>query len=161
MVNSTSGYEDLPTRPTQQDRGSYEYPIPQSERPPALPLAVGAVNIQDSLEVKGNSAQAMALGAAGNKIEGWVENVVVAQAVNPMEIVPRGTELEREAIECLQSATPDQSPAAMAVRTSAVEQYRTSENVASGIDPHAAGDKLEGYVPRFFLKEDGKHDDTH
>jgi hypothetical protein len=159
MVNSSLGVGDLPTRVTHNSREEYAYPIPKSERAPATPLAVGNENIQERLEVRANAAQDMALTAAGDKLAGHVDRFVMPESVSAIGLVPRGTELEREAVQCVETARADAKPVALAAQTSAVEVYGVSENVPTGA-PQAAGDKLEGYVPRFFLKEDGKHDDT-
>ena len=49
-------------------------------------------------------------------------------------------------------------PLAVAAPLVPPQAAEARENVSQALGPSAAGDKLEGYVPRFFLKEDGKDD---
>jgi hypothetical protein len=158
MVNSTRGYAALPTRVTRNNREVYHFP--RTERAPALPLGAIAENSQERVEATESHSPQMGPGVAGNQIEGHVVTFVVQEAVNPMELVPRESLVSNENHGCVQSAPTGLQPLAIAAPTAPQVELPTTQNAANGLDPHVAGDKLEGYVPRYFLKEDGKHDDS-
>jgi hypothetical protein len=158
MVNSTRGYAALPTRVTRNSREVHHFP--RTEREPAVPLAVERTNTQESAVCAENDATPLDVSSAHNQIEGHVVTFVVQESHNPMELIPKGYELVKESHGCIESAPTGLKPLAVAAPTAAQTELPTTENATKGLDPNAAGDKLEGYVPRYFLKEDGKHDDT-
>lgn len=159
MVNSTRGYASLPTRVTRN--GQEVMYFPDTERAPALPLASEALNSNESAPITENGAKSREVNSAVNQIEGHVVTFVVQESANPMELVPRGTAVFREAQDCVQSVSNGLKPLAIAAPTAPQSELPTTENRANELDPHIAGNKLEGYVPRYFLKEDGKHDDSN
>lgn len=107
-----------------------------------------------------NAPVALAPIASGNGVERHVP-AGAKEGVNPMELAERGHETVPQMLAwALQSGDAGLKPSAIAAQTAPQLELPTMENKASGINPNVSGDKLEGYVPRYFLKEDGKHDHT-
>ena len=125
------------------------------------PAAQSSENVQEKAECTQNAGSGLDPGAAHSQIEGHVVQHVLAESVNSLSLTPQGQELIPPLLSwCLQSESKGSEPLAVAAPTVAQHELPTTENAASGMDPNIAGDKLEGYVPRYFLKEDGKHDDS-
>lgn len=158
MVNSTLGYRTISARVSRNGREVHYFS--STERAPAVPLAAQTSVQQEIGEAKESHAEPFAPASAGNKIEGHVVTFVVQESHNPMGITPRETLLVNEIRECVQSATTGLVPLATNIATAPQKELPVSENASNGLDPNSAGDKLEGYIPRYFLKEDGKDDNS-
>jgi hypothetical protein len=126
------------------------------------PAAQSRENIQEKAECTQNAAPALGPAAAGNQIAGHVVEHTLQESVNPLGITPQAqTSIPMLLLHCLENEAEGTEPLAVAAPTVAQTESPTTESVANELDPQVSGDKLQGYVPKYFLKEDGKHDDSH
>ena len=125
------------------------------------PASQSSLNTQESAPLTQSAGGALDPSAAGNQVAGHVITHVVQESVSTLVLTPRENDMIPPLLAyALQSQDTGLAPLAIAAPTVPQMEAPTTENSADGLDPHVAGDKLEGYVPRYFLKEDGKRDDT-
>jgi hypothetical protein len=154
MVNSTRGYASLPTRVTRNRREVYVFP--HNVRAPSVPHGTLSHNENEGVQCTENAPQTLKPKAAESHPDGAV-TFVVQQGSQAMEIHPKETVWAREDVNCVQSAGSALKPLEAVQAALPQLEMTVKESVSVGV-PQVAGDKLEGYVPKFFLKEDGKDD---
>ena len=83
---------------------------------------------------------------------------MVNSTAEAAELPTKVTSNNWQVLDTPKTAKAASTPLAVAAPLVPPQQAEARENAPQGMTPTSAGDKLEGYVPRFFLKEDGKDD---
>ena len=157
MVNSTrTSFSPLPVRQTRNRREVYVFPNNVRESSP--PSVSASQNVYEKSRSLSNEAEGFKPSYAGNQIEGHVVTFVTQEGAKQVELTPHVTHIEQETRECLQNGGNRLEPLAAAAPIVAPHATEYVQNEGSSLQPIASTDQLEGYQPRYFLKEDGKDD---
>ncbi len=154
MVNSTrTEFTPLPVRLSRNRNAVLHFS--ENRRQDGAPAVKTTQNDYERRAVNETHHSTLAPPMAGERPEG--REVTCVQGSAQVQLQPRATEIQQETRECLQSSGSLNPLAAQSAIVPPVE-HALSESAGLDLKPVSSVDQLEGYEPRYFLKEDGKDD---